>query len=140
MVSKKQLENFLRANGIEPNADDGTVKSVLLAARWNLDDIDAAITVLRENPSTQQQHVETTSHQLSTGKKLSPETISSLLGISVDIEPADIFMEQRKVPRVTMPVLTFMFAAGLISAIALLALILYAMEIGPFHTSAGPLF
>lgn len=134
MISKEHLERFLKANGIEPSAADGDIKSILLAARWNKDDVETAIAILRENPETNKQHIESMNKLFRTDERLKPETISALLGVDVDLIDEDIADRlRRRKPALSLP--TFMIMVGIAIIIGMLSLLasMYHMKVGPFH-------
>jgi hypothetical protein len=88
MLDRHLIEKLLVANGVDANAPDETIKSVLISAKWNKDDVDTAIMVLRENTETHATRVDSVRKVFHSGDRLAPETISSLLGIHVDV-PTD---------------------------------------------------
>jgi hypothetical protein len=85
MLEKDNIEAFLRVNGIAPTAKDEEIRSVLLSARWNHDEVDTALMVLKENIKDQTTHVDTLHKVFNSDKRLSAAEISSLLGITVNI-------------------------------------------------------
>lgn len=86
MIHKDLVEQYLRANGVEPSAPDDEIKEVLFSAKWHHDDIDTALMVLREDPETHQTHVDSLHKVFHSDERLQPETISALLGIDVTIK------------------------------------------------------
>ena len=59
MIDKRSIEAFLRVNGIPPTAQDEEIRSVLLSAKWNENEVDTALVVLKENLTNQETHVDT---------------------------------------------------------------------------------
>lgn len=90
MIQRKQIEQILRINGVALSAPDEEIKSVLLSARWHEDDIETAIMVLRENKKSHKTHVDTVHKVFHSDDKLSPDAVSSLLGIDMDISSNEI--------------------------------------------------
>jgi hypothetical protein len=90
MIQRKQIEQILRINGVALSAPDEEIKSVLLSARWHKDDIETAIMVLRENKKSHKTHVDTVHKVFHSDDKLSPDAVSSLLGIDMDISSNEI--------------------------------------------------
>ena len=90
MLQREQLEKFLKVNGVPPNAPDDVIKSVLISAQWHEEDVEAAILVLRENPKSHETHVDSLHKVFRTDDRLKPETISSLLGIEMEVTSEDI--------------------------------------------------
>lgn len=82
MISKEHLYNFLRINGLTPSSPDEKVRSVLEAARWSADDIDAAVILLHS--SARQEEVERKIEAKKvTETKVAPETLASVLGTEI---------------------------------------------------------
>lgn len=90
MITKDQIERVLRINGLEPTASDEEIRSVLISAKWHETDTEMALMVLRENTKTHQERVDTLHKVFNTDDRLKPETISSLLGIDVDMTSDDL--------------------------------------------------
>jgi hypothetical protein len=84
MIKRSQIENILRVNGVSVTSPDETIRSVLLSARFNKDEVDTAIMVLRENKTTKQVRVDGLHKVFRTDEGLQPKEISELLGIEVD--------------------------------------------------------
>jgi len=90
MIDKHAVEAFLRANGVHPTAKDEEIRSVLLSARWNNNEVDTALMVLRENVLNQETHVDTLHKVFNTDNRLNSAEISALLGIDVAISGSDV--------------------------------------------------
>ena len=88
MIERSALEHILAANGIAATSPDEQIKSVLVEANWHQDDVDTALTVLRENVETHEQKVDSLHKIFRTDQRLKPETISALLGIDVEVPPS----------------------------------------------------
>ena len=43
MIEKRNVEAFLKVNGIPPTAKDEEIRSILLSARWNNNEVDTAL-------------------------------------------------------------------------------------------------
>ena len=89
MIDRKHIEEILRINGLAPTAADEEIRSVLISAKWQEKDVQTALTVLRESESGDS-HVDTLHNVFVSDKKLSPESIQSLLGIDLEINSKDI--------------------------------------------------
>jgi len=96
VLQKKQIETILKINGVNPTAPDEEIRSVLLSARYNDDEIDTAIMVLRENVNTKESHVDGLHKVFRTNETLKSQEISSLLGIDVEIDDLPYFTEKPK--------------------------------------------
>ena len=90
MFTRADIEKLLEINGVSPSAPDDEIKSVLISARWHEDDIEAAITVLRENTKTHAQRVDKLHKVFYSDDRLQPETVSALLGIEANYSPHTI--------------------------------------------------
>lgn len=90
MFDRVQVEKLLVLNGVEPTAPDEEIRSVLIEARWDHDDVNAALSVLRENTATHETHVDTFHKVFRSDQRLKPSTISALLGIDLDLTDADV--------------------------------------------------
>ncbi len=136
MIKREQIAGLLRLNGIDIKAPDDEIKSILLSAKWDKDDVETAITVLREDPVDHKEHVETMHKVFRTDEKLKPETISALLGVDVAITSDELKM-RRKHARGEL-------TAGLVVHILLISLVLctvfilgsmWLLQVGIFHQS-----
>lgn len=133
MIKRDQVEAILRVNGVTPTAPDEQIRSVLLSARYNNDEVDTALMVLRENIKTKQTHVDGLHKVFRTGEALSPDEISSLLGIEVDIDTSvDPEVEIREFSKLQH---TFIWILSFIFAVAAILLYMYIQKIGLFHPS-----
>jgi len=138
MIDRAQVARILKLNGIDISAPADEIKSILLSANWREDDVETALTVLREDPVDHKEHVETLHKIFRSDDKLSPETISGLLGIDVDVSTQEINL-RRKHARGEL-------TAGLAIHILLISLVLsslfifgsmWLMKVGLFHET-GP--
>ena len=133
MISRPLVERILAVNGIEPSAEDEMIKSVLIEANWHADDVETALTVLRENTATHIERVDSLHKVFRTDDRLKPETITALLGIDVEVKNPDELRLERTTHQ------TFFSQAlsiGLVSiGLALLVAIggMWFWEIGIFH-------
>jgi len=86
MIEPSYIDKILKINGISPSQPDDIIRSVLLSARYNNDEIDTALMVLRENVENKRIRVEGLHKVFRTDESLEPREISQLLGIDVDID------------------------------------------------------
>jgi len=125
MVKKAHIENFLRLNGLSVESSDAEIKSLLITARWQEEDALGAIAVLRgthTDSKVNEGEVEDMARkELFHGNaKLSPESLSSLLGIDVEVKhtalaPDGTSTELQPAPRLSWYVLllfTIVFLAS----------------------------
>ena len=85
MINKESLEKLLEINGISPTAPDEVFKELLLEAKWSGDDIETALTVLRENKQGSESRVSTIHQTFTSGDRLTPQAISNMLGVDVAV-------------------------------------------------------
>ena len=90
MIDRQHIERILRMNGLTETAADEEIKALLLSAKWKQDDVETALTVLRENKETHEERVETSHNIFRSDTRLQPESIQSLLGIDVGITSDEI--------------------------------------------------
>lgn len=134
MMNKEQIETLLRANGAAPTSSDEEIRSILLSARYQEDDVDTAIMVLRENVKTNKTRVEGLHKVFRTNQALAPQEISQLLGIDYDIEAiTEAHPKSRELSK-THYIITFV-AAVVISMSAIL-LYMYLFRVGVFYPTA----
>ena len=134
MLEKRQIENFLRINGVPPYAPDEEVRSVLRSALWQEKDIETGLLVLRENAKSQESHPNPLHKIFSSDEKMRPESISALLGVDMDLSEMAISKEYTQ-PRRTVT-LGQAFEISVVSIFFSASLILGAMwylKIGIFH-------
>jgi membrane-associated HD superfamily phosphohydrolase len=81
MMNRADIEKILTLNGVPPTAPDEEIKSVLIQARWNEEDIDTAIVILRENKETHEKHIDKLHKVFYSDDRLDPKAISELLGL-----------------------------------------------------------
>jgi hypothetical protein len=135
MIERKQVETLLNANGIPATAPDEEIRSILISARWNDNDVDTALMVLKENKDSKETHVDTLHRVFHSDERLTPSDISSLLGVKVslsDEEVMDVEEKRRKVERAQTLV-----AVTLALSIVLLGLtyLMYVEQAGVFHST-----
>lgn len=136
MIQRNQVEQILRINGVSETAEDEEIKSVLLSARWHEDDVETAMMVLRENVNDHKTHVDTIHQVFHTDQRLSPESVTSLLGIEMDVTSEDIKKHKRNADAHMRlgKVALLAFVTLIFSLIILFAFMWYA-QVGIFHIS-----
>lgn len=135
MIDRRHIEQILRLNGLTPTAADEEIRSVLISARWHKEDVETAITVLRENTTTHKSRVDTLHDVFTTDKKLSPEAIQTLLGIDVEVNNSELedLRKSRQSLYVLQLVSIFMIAIAM--AAIFIVFMMYGEKIGFFHPS-----
>ena len=134
MIEKRQIEELLRVNGVHIKAPSEEIKSVLLSARWNKNDVETALLVLREDSKSRETHVDTLHKVFGTDEKLRPELISSLLGVDIDLSHLDISKNARKVGRFVSfgQMLQICLLSVTLSSLCILGSMWY-LDVGVFH-------
>jgi hypothetical protein len=136
MLDRTHIEKFLTLNGVSPSSPDEVIKSVLISASWHEEDVNAAISVLRENTSTNQARVDSVHRVFHTDDKLKPEMVSALLGIEMQVTSADIELRQAQRRGLTFSeILRIVIISATLAGIAFL-LSMWYFEIGFFHFAA----
>lgn len=133
MIDRNHIERILRLNGLNPTAADEEIRSVLISAKWHKDDVETALTVLRENMTTHKSHVDTLQNVFLSDKRLSPEAIQSLLGITVEASSRELqsFRESRRHMSLWQA-FSIMFYATVL-ALTFILVIMYVQHFGIFH-------
>jgi hypothetical protein len=135
MIKREQVESILRINGVEPTSPDEQIRSVLLSARYSQDEVDTAIMVLRENTKTNKTRVDGLHKVFRSEESLSPNEISALLGIDVEVEAVSDPQEKARALSSYQYVLLWIFS--LMFAMAGIAVYMYLHKIGIFHPTVG---
>lgn len=135
MIDKKHIESLLKINGLHPTAKDEEIKSILLSARYNHDEVDAAIMVLRENTKTNQTKVEGLHKIFRSDQMLNSAEISSLLGIDVDLE--ERVVAGSKARKLTTLSQAFLMSFSILLALAALFIYMYITHVGLFHPTSA---
>ena len=136
MIEKRNIEAFLKVNGIPPTAKDEEIRSVLISARWNQNEVDTALMVLRENTKSQKSHVDTLHKVFNSDDRLSSAEISSLLGIDVHLSNEDVGDINTKRRVVENHQALIAFVLSLLIAASSLGYLLFAERAGVFHEAS----
>lgn len=132
MIDRKQVEIILRANGVPPTAADEQIRSILLSAKWDENQVDTALTVLKENTSSHQTHIDTLHKVFRSDETLSPQEISSLLGIDVNI-PASTRAGSNKWNGLSVSQSAIILMASFLIAFVSIGYVMYSQKMGPFY-------
>lgn len=133
MIDRRYIERVLKLNGLSETAPDEEIRSVLISARWDKQDVETAITVLRENINTHASRIDTFHDVFLTDKALSPEAISSLLGINVDISSSELQTLRAARRNHYYWQLASIFLIALCLACSFIFGMMYLQSLGPFH-------
>ena len=133
MLQKNQIEMILRVNGVNLHSSDEEIRSVLLSASFNNNDVDTAIMILRENTKTKTSSIEGLHKVFRTNEKLKPNEISNLLGINIQV---DDLPQERQVKKPETPVWA-QNASIILSAFAIASIgvifAMYVYDVGLFY-------
>lgn len=135
MIDRKNIEQILRLNGLSETAPDEEIRSVLISARWNKEDVETAITVLRENTKTHASRVDKLHDVFFADRALSPEAIHSLLGIDVEVNSSELNNLRARRKNIYQWQLISIFIFSVLIAFASITAMMYWQESGPFHPS-----
>jgi hypothetical protein len=133
MMNRSQIEAILKINGVSPTSPEEQIRSVLMSARYNKDEVDTALMVLRENTSTKKIRVDGLHKVFRSDEALAPNEISALLGIDVDPDVLSEVETRTQDTTTIQNVLVTIFA--ILVAIGGLAIYMYLNRIGIFHPS-----
>jgi len=134
MFDKRHIESILKINGLANSSPDEEIRSVLLSARFNNDEVETAMMVLRENTKTNQTHVDGLHKVFRTDQALKPSEISQLLGIDVDI--ATPMEKKEAAQRYTLLHVFLLWATSMIIAVTAVMLYMYYQDMGFFHPTS----
>lgn len=136
MVHKQHVENFLRLNGIPMTAPDEEIRSALFTARWHADDVEVALLALRGEVGKEDIEVITARQLFHTDSKISPEALSSLLGITINAKSGHVHEVYHKEDIRHQPFLYFTLVLVLAGLIAFIGIVfaMYALHVGPFYS------
>lgn len=135
MLQKKDIETILKINGVSAVAPDEEIRTVLLSARYNNDEVDTAIMVLRENMKTHQTKVEGLHKIFRTDEALKPSEISALLGIDVQIDEIVTPQDRSTENNFFQSSLVVIFAT--VFAVIGVVVAMYIYQVGIFHPVAA---
>lgn len=133
MIKRSQIKKILKVNGVSPLSPDDHIRSVLLSARFNKDEVDTAIMVLREDANTKQVRVDGLHKVFRTDEALQPKEISELLGIEVDA--STFYRPERSTSTMAGIQYVSIWLFSVFFAVATVLTIMYVNEVGPFHPS-----
>ncbi len=135
MTDKKHIESILKVNGLGSSAPDEEIRSVLISARFDDDEVDAALVVLRENTKTSETRVDSLHKVFRTDEGLKPKEVSKLLGI--DIKVTDHIAQSHKKRHLSYLELSLLILVAILLATVLMLLYMYAHKMGVFHPADG---
>lgn len=136
MISREQIESILKINGMSAAAPDEHIRSVLLSARYNKDEVDTAMMILREDQVTKQTRVDGIHKIFRSDDTLKPKEISKLLGIEVDASQfVQVDQKYRNYAALQYIVVWFF---SVVFAVTGILLYMYMNQVGLFHPTIDP--
>jgi hypothetical protein len=135
MIEKRNVEAFLKVNGIPPTAKDEEIRSVLLSARWNNNEVDTALMVLKENTKNNETHVDTLHKVFNSDDRLSSAEITKLLGIDVNLSDFEGESLSRKHQSLSTMGNISVLILSLVIALSSIGYLMYKQQAGVFHST-----
>lgn len=135
MIQKTHLENFLRINGIPPTAADEEIRTALISAKWQNDDVEVALMVLKGHTREEDFKVVSARRLLHSDSRIEPEQLSELLGIEIkgrDGHVTEYYSKYVTEERPDSHGILIILGGLVIAAVTLLAG-MYLFQVGPFH-------
>jgi len=135
MIEKTQVENFLRANGVPVTAPDEEIRSILLSASFDENEVNTALLILKENIVSNETHIDTLHKVFRSDNRLKPSEINSLLGISVNFSDNDIYHStvEKRGTNIKNTIIIFLFVVGFV--FLGLFIMMYIDQMGPFYVA-----
>lgn len=131
MIEKQNIEAFLKANGVKPTASDEEIRSVLISARWEHEEIDTALIVLKENINSHETHIDTLHKVFNSDSRLNAAEINALLGIKVSLSEYDVVTSvSEKRRHVERRNIMLSFALSIVIAVSSVSYVIYKVH-GP---------
>lgn len=132
MLKREQIELLLRINGVSPSSPDEEIRSVLLSASFDDDDINTAIMVLRENTANNTTRIDGLHKVFRTHDTLKPNEIFSLLGIDVGV--GDLPVDHKaEIERKNLIQNSIIIILAVVMASGGVFLAMYIYKVGLFH-------
>ena len=135
MIEKKRIEDFLRANGVPATAPDEEIRSILLSASFDENEVNTALLILKENTISNETHIDALHKIFRSDNRLKPSEISSLLGISVNLSDNDIYYNTADKRRTTIINAFFISLFVVVFVFLGLFIMMYVDQVGPFYVA-----
>jgi len=131
MVDRKHIESVLKVNGVPPSAPDEVIRSVLLSARYDKDEVDAAIMILRQNTKTNETRVDGLHKVFRSNDALSAAEISVLLGVDVNLDTITNLRQKQKSHAKVQNIVIIILS--ILLGVAGLLFYMYVYQVGIFY-------
>lgn len=125
----------LKQNGVTDVHNEAEVRACLYRLQWHPSDIDRAVRLVTTADTNEAVSHQTALHiLLRTDERLRPETLSSLLGIELEMTEDEVtHSAQRAAPRLTLSRLFVVVFVGVIIASTVMLIIMWFSKVGLFH-------
>jgi hypothetical protein len=134
MINRSHVEAILKVNGVTPTAPDEQIRSILLSARYNKDEVDTAIMVLREDTNTKKTRVDGLHKVFRSDQALNSNEIAQLLGIEVDI--TDRIQARGNAEKTSFVYYLALWILSVLFATGAIFFYMHMHQVGVFHPSA----
>lgn len=136
MFQKNDIETILKINGVTASSPEEEIRSVLISAHYDNNDIDTALLVLREDTVTNKTRIDGLHKIFRSDDSLRPSEISALLGIDVEVDHVSVRQSaSRKMSLVQNIIIAFI---AVMIAIFGVTFAMFTYQIGVFHPSYTP--
>ncbi len=133
MITRNELLEILKINGIPIDSSDDYISSVLLTVRYTKEEIKDALLVLRNGDSAEDKSKNGLHKLFRSDGSLRPDEITQLLGI--EVEQKDIIKHTTKKHAISPQQLIFMWAFSFVLAGVGILVYMYVSQVGIFHPS-----
>jgi hypothetical protein len=135
MIARSHIESILKANGLPPTAPDDEIRGLLLSARWDNNDVESALLILKGSDTTGSTQVDTMHRVFHTDGHLTPKDISSLLGVDITLTEEQFKADPNKHKKSQLPQILMIGILALAIVFASLGFLMYQSRDGIFHES-----
>lgn len=137
MFDRKQLEAFLRINGLTPLARNEEIRSMLLSARWEEEDVDTALMILKENKMSREVTIDTVHKIFRSDERLTPDEVQALLGIEMDVSEATTDTYSSEVTAMEKKSTRIAMVLSIVIAITSVTYVMYREKVGFFYETSS---
>jgi hypothetical protein len=134
MIEKQQIETLLQIQGMSATSPVEEIRSALLSAEYTAEEVEMAITVLRENVGDNTSRLDGLHKIYRTDISLQPKEITALLGVNFELSDSDIKVHRARGLSGGQNFLVL--AVAMVLALSGVIYAMYVNQAGPFHPSA----
>jgi hypothetical protein len=113
------------------SAPDEEIRSVLLSAKFDDNEINAALVILRENTKTKETRVDSLHKVFRSDEGLNSKEVSKLLGINIEV--TDHITQSHKKKHLSYLELLLLTLVAILLATVFMLVYMYSHQIGIFH-------